>query len=178
MIAVSFHGSHTVVSGDTLYSIGQTDHGASWQQVWNANKWIKNPDLIYPGWTIKLPDRGEPSRYRASTGAVPRHTSRVHAYAGSGTLSCAGLESLWRAAGGPSWAAFTAAEIAMAESGGRQYATGPAGERGYWQIHPDHGFLSTYNAYGNARAAVIISGGGRNWAPWTTFTSGAYHGRC
>ena len=44
-----------------------------------------------------------------------------------------------------------AAWIAMAESSGRQFATGAAGERGYWQIH---------------------------WTPWTTFTSGAYRGRC
>jgi hypothetical protein len=71
-----------------------------------------------------------------------------------------------------------AASIAMAESSGRQFATGPAGERGYWQIHPDHGSLSTYDPLGNARAAVAISGHGRNWTPWTTFTSGAYRGRC
>lgn len=96
----------------------------------------------------------------------------------SGSLGCAGLESLWRDAGGASWAAFTAAEIAIAESGGNQYATGAAGERGYWQIHPDHGSLSTYDAYGNARAAVIISDDGRNWSPWTTWTSGAYYGKC
>lgn len=74
--------------------------------------------------------------------------------------------------------AFLAAEIAEAESSGEQYATGPAGERGYWQIHPDHGALSTYDAYGNARAAVLISDYGRNWSPWTTYTSGAYAGRC
>ena len=71
-----------------------------------------------------------------------------------------------------------AASIAMAESSGRQFATGAAGERGYWQIHPDHGSLSTYNPLGNAKAAVIISDDGGNWTPWTTFTSGAYRGRC
>jgi hypothetical protein len=95
-----------------------------------------------------------------------------------GTLGCTGLESLWRSAGGAYSSAFIAAEIAEAESGGRQYATGPAGERGYWQINPDHGSLSTYDPYGNARAAVIISNDGRNWSPWTTYTSGAYIGRC
>jgi len=29
-----------------------------------------------------------------------------------------------------------------------------------------------------AKAAVSISGDGANWTPWTTFTSGAYQGRC
>jgi hypothetical protein len=51
-------------------------------------------------------------------------------------------------------------------------------DSGYWQIHPDHGSLSTYNPLGNAKAAVIISDDGGNWTPWTTFTSGAYRGRC
>jgi hypothetical protein len=96
----------------------------------------------------------------------------------SGTLSCSGLESLWRSAGGAYGSAFIAAEIAEAESGGNQYATGPVGERGYWQINPDHGSLSTYDPYGNARAAVILSDDGVNWTPWTTYTSGAYIGRC
>lgn len=93
-------------------------------------------------------------------------------------LTCSGLEHLWDAAGGSPAAAFTAAEIAEAESGGYQYATGPYGERGFWQVSRDHGSLSTYDRYGNARAAILISQNGRNWYPWTTYTSGAYVGRC
>ena len=54
----------------------------------------------------------------------------------------------------------------------------PVGERGYWQINLNHGALSTYDPLGNAKAAVIISDNGTNWNPWTTFTSGAYRGRC
>ena len=97
----------------------------------------------------------------------------------SGTLGCSGLEALWEAAGGSHAQAFTAAEIAMAESGGRQYAYSPTNDYGYWQINGSHGpALATFNAYGNARAAIIISDNGRNWYPWTTYTSGAYHGRC
>ena len=96
----------------------------------------------------------------------------------SGTIHCRGLEKLWYLAGGNPGDEQTAASIAMAESSGQQYATGKAGERGYWQINPDHGSLSTYDALGNARAAVKISGDGSNWSPWTTFTSGAYAGRC
>ena len=53
----------------------------------------------------------------------------------------------------------------MAESGGRQYATdtngGASTDRGYWQINSVHGGLSTYDAAGNARSAVQISGGPR-----------------
>jgi hypothetical protein len=101
---------------------------------------------------------------------------------GGGTLSCRGLEALWESAGGSSAAAFTAAEIAMAESGGRQYATnlngGRSTDRGFWQINSVHGSLSTYGAYANARAAVLISRDGSNWTPWVTYSTGAYRGKC
>lgn len=101
---------------------------------------------------------------------------------GGGTLSCSGLESLWESAGGSRRAAFLAAEIAKAESGGRQYATdlngGASTDRGYFQINSVHGSLSTYDAHGNARAAVIISNNGTNWTPWVTYNTGAYRGQC
>jgi len=97
----------------------------------------------------------------------------------SGTLGCSGLEALWEAAGGSHAEAFIAAEIAMAESGGQQYAVSPTNDYGYWQINGSHGpALATFNPIGNARAAIIISSNGSNWDPWTTYTSGAYQGRC
>jgi hypothetical protein len=112
--------------------------------------------------------------------AVPAVTTAAHVR--GGTLGCAGLERLWEQAGGSPGAAFTAAEIAMAESAGRQYAVntngGASTDRGYWQINSVHGSLSTYGAYGNARSAVLISSNGRNWSPWVTYNSGAYRGRC
>ena len=99
-----------------------------------------------------------------------------------GTLSCSGLESLWESAGGSPGAAFMAAEIAKAESGGQQYSTdlngGASTDRGYWQINSVHGALSTYDAAGNARAAVRLSGNGTNWSPWVTYQTGAYQGQC
>lgn len=112
---------------------------------------------------------------------LPR-VSAVTTAARGGTLGCAGLERLWEQAGGSRAAAFTAAEIAMAESGGRQYAVNTNGgrstDRGYWQVNSVHGSLSTYDAYGNARAAVRISRDGRDWTPWVTYNTGAYRGRC
>jgi hypothetical protein len=99
-----------------------------------------------------------------------------------GTLNCAGLERLWEQAGGSPGGAFLAAQIAEAESGGQQYATNSNSngttDRGYWQINSSHGSLSTFGAYGNARAAVLISSDGTDWTPWTTYNTGAYAGRC
>jgi LysM repeat protein len=96
----------------------------------------------------------------------------------SGTLGCSGLEQLWNSAGGNPQDAFMAAEIAMAESGGNQYALSPTDDYGYWQINASNGSLATFNAYGNARSAIILSDNGTNWSPWTTYTAGLYVGRC
>lgn len=109
-----------------------------------------------------------------SGGAVVASSGRTP----SGQLGCTALEQLWEDAGGNPSEAFMAAEIAMAESGGSQYAHSPTDDYGYWQINASNGSLATYDAYGNARSAVIISHDGTDWYPWTTYTSGAYQGKC
>jgi LysM repeat protein len=167
---------YTVRPGDTLSSIAQRFYGnpADWRLLYQANRSeIPNPNVIYPGQVLNVPYGPA-----ASSMTTSRSTAMTMSATPSGTLSCPGLEELWEDAGGSHTEAVMAASIAMAESGGQQFATGAAGERGYWQIHPDHGSLSTYDPLGNAKAAVIISNDGTNWNPWTTFTSGAYHGRC
>ena len=95
-----------------------------------------------------------------------------------GDYSCSDLENLWDAAGGNRNAAFMAAEIAMAESGGNPNAISPTDDYGLWQINASNGALATLNPYENAKSAIILSDDGSNWDPWTTYTSGAYSGRC
>jgi nucleoid-associated protein YgaU len=51
--------TYTVVAGDTLSKIAKREYGdaAKWHRIYDANKdTIKNPDLIYPGQTFKIPD--------------------------------------------------------------------------------------------------------------------------
>jgi LysM repeat protein len=97
----------------------------------------------------------------------------------SGTLGCSGLEALWDAAGGNPANAVMAAEIAMAESGGNQYAVSSTDDIGYWQINePTWGSLATFDPVGNAQAAIQISDDGADWEPWTTYQTGAYYGQC
>lgn len=46
---------YEVASGDSLSKIGQK-YGVSWKQIHEANRdQIKNPDLIQPGWKLKIP---------------------------------------------------------------------------------------------------------------------------
>lgn len=72
-----------------------------------------------------------------------------------------------------------AAAVAMAESGGNASALGDNGDSyGLWQInvpsHPEYDRAQLFNPTYNAAAALLISAGGTNWQPWTTFRSGAY----
>jgi hypothetical protein len=118
------------------------------------------------------------------TSSSPRAATTVSAVShsaaptSSGSYSCSGLESLWEQAGGSSGEAFMAAEIAKAESGGNPNAVSPTDDFGLWQINGSHGAMATLNPLGNARAAVSISSNGSNWGAWTTYTSGAYAGKC
>lgn len=46
---------YVVKSGDSLSKIGKA-HGVSWEAIFEANRDIvKNPDLIQPGWKLKIP---------------------------------------------------------------------------------------------------------------------------
>lgn len=46
---------YEVESGDSLSKIGQR-YGVSWKEIYEANRdKIKDPDLIQPGWKLKIP---------------------------------------------------------------------------------------------------------------------------
>ena len=48
---------YEVVSGDSLSKIGQR-YGIPWKEIYEANRdQIKNPDLIQPGWKLKIPKK-------------------------------------------------------------------------------------------------------------------------
>ena len=175
---------YTVRPGDTLSSIAQRFYGnsADWTWLYHVNSAkISNPNDISVGLVLKVPydPPANASSYapkHAKTTSVTLTSSDTKL---SGTLGCSGLEALWEAAGGSHGEAFMAAEIAMAESGGNQYALSPTDDYGYWQINASHGpAMATFNAIGNAKAAIAISDDGTDWGAWTTYTSGAYAGRC
>ena len=51
----SHFDEYEVVSGDSLSKIG-SKHGVNWKDIYEVNKdQIKNPDLIQPGWKLKIP---------------------------------------------------------------------------------------------------------------------------
>jgi nucleoid-associated protein YgaU len=51
--------THTVVKGDSLSKIAKRVYGDAqqWRRIYDANRDIvKDPDLIYPGQVLKLPE--------------------------------------------------------------------------------------------------------------------------
>lgn len=51
--------TYTVVKGDSLSKIAQREYGAAgkWRTIYEANRdQIKDPDLIYPGQVLTIPD--------------------------------------------------------------------------------------------------------------------------
>lgn len=105
-------------------------------------------------------------------------------------LSYAQLKGLWIKAGGDPAAADIMAAIALAESGGRPEAHNPVppdDSYGLWQINmlgslgparrSAFGLRSNQDLFDpltNAKAAVAIASGGKNFVPWSTYTNGAY----
>ena len=122
---------------------------------------------------------GSGSGQSSSTPSTTDSTVVVQsAPAPQGSYGCSALEQLWDSAGGNPSDAVMAAEIAMAESGGNPNAISPTADYGLWQINASNGSLATLDPFANAKSAIILSGNGTNWGPWTTYTSGAYSGKC
>lgn len=103
------------------------------------------------------------------TQAPPTPTVQVRAASVYTPIPHSGGVEQWRelvASIFPAWAVDAALSVIRCESGGNPNATGAAGERGLFQIHPLH-FDSTHDPEGNVRAAYRISGGGAGWGAWT-----------
>lgn len=52
-------GTYTVVKGDSLSRIAKQQYGdaSKWRTIYEANRdLIKDPDLIYPGQSLKIPE--------------------------------------------------------------------------------------------------------------------------
>lgn len=66
LTALGLTNIHTVKRGETLTSIGNL-YGVSLEQLLEANTYITNPHLIYPGKTVQIPDQGKTITYPEST---------------------------------------------------------------------------------------------------------------
>ncbi len=62
ILIVTSAGAYSVKKGDSLSEISKEHYGNwnRWHQLWESNRdLIKNPDLIYPGQNLQIPNAGE-----------------------------------------------------------------------------------------------------------------------
>ena len=54
---MSFSKNYVVNGGDTLWGIAARELGnaLAWIDIWATNPQIEDPDLIYPGETLRMP---------------------------------------------------------------------------------------------------------------------------
>jgi nucleoid-associated protein YgaU len=53
---------YEVVKGDSLSKIGQK-FGVAWKEIYEANRSVlSNPDLIQPGWKLKIPQKSSSAK--------------------------------------------------------------------------------------------------------------------
>lgn len=134
----------------------------------------KIPVIYFPG-RKQSPDEGMPvvlfkPKAKPMGDTIPGN-QRLEKYA-----------RLWIQAGGDPAVAYTAAAIALAESGGKATARNHSSiedSRGLWQIntyaHPWALSMNLYDPLQNAKAAVrVYNSNSRTFNPWSVYKSGAY----
>jgi hypothetical protein len=175
-VASEAHAAHLANEAHSAH-LTHLAHLASETQSANEARWASEAHAAH---LAHLAHRNDQPTVAASPSPTTTVSDVSHSapVTSGGSYSCSGLESLWEQGGGSSGEAFMAAEIAMAESGGNPNAVSPTDDFGLWQINGSHGSMATLDPLGNARAAVSISDDGSDWGAWTTYTSGAYSGKC
>lgn len=166
----------TVRPGDTLSGLAgkYCRNPADWTGLYLRNRKTigGNPNQIVPGQKLVLvcyQGHVNVPAQASTTADVTHHTGHVHAaiWLHASHYSFAGLEALWEAAGGPGWAAWSAATIAECESGGYASAHNPSGATGIFQILGQVVPGNLYDPYINALNAVSkFHASGNTFAQW------------
>ncbi|MBV1758348.1 MAG: 5'-nucleotidase C-terminal domain-containing protein [Dethiosulfatibacter sp.] len=92
MMLPAFATTYEVVSGDMLYRIAQK-YGVTVQQIVDAND-IKNPDLIYPGDKLLIPDGTTIPTPKGTVEITILHTNDVHSRVSFSAYDGMGYEKL------------------------------------------------------------------------------------
>ena len=142
-----------VKQGDTLNRIAKKAKLASWRPIWDLNKKISHPNLIYPGQKLLIPAKGEAQAPPApGAGRDPRHLPGALRRAASSSRRSTVTRSAAAPAGGGVWD-----RLAQCQSGGNWgistgngYSGGLQFSQGTWAANGGSG-----SAAGASRAEQI-----------------------
>ena len=166
----------TVAQGDTLSKIAKKAKLSSWRPVWDLNKKIQHPNLIYPGQKLLLPAKGEKVKHRplpalALTRVVSSERSAAPVTSSSSRRSTA-TRSAAAPAGGSVWD-----RLAQCESGGNWsintgngYSGGLQFAPGTWAAHGGTGSAHNASRAEQIRVAERVRAS-QGWGAWPACSS-------
>jgi LysM repeat protein len=158
----------TVKQGDTLSKLAKKAKLASWRPIWDLNKKIKHPNLIYPGQKLVIPAKGEKIKHRplpalAVTRTVSVERSAAPAVARRSTVTRSGAAAAAGRGGAPR---------AQCESGGNWsintgngYSGGLQFSAGTWRANGGTGSASNASRAEQIRVAERVRAS-QGWGAW------------
>jgi LysM repeat protein len=166
----------TVKQGDTLSKVAKKAKLASWRPIWDLNKKIAHPNLIYPGQKLVLPAKGEKVKHRplpalAVTRVVSAERSAAPASSSSSRRSTV-TRSAAAPAGGGVWD-----RLAQCESGGNWgtntgngYSGGLQFAQGTWAANGGSGSAHNASRAEQIRVAERVRAS-QGWGAWPACSS-------
>ena len=157
-----------VKRGDSLSKLAKRAKLTSWRPIWDLNKKIAHPNLIYPGQKLVLPAKGEKVKHRplpapAVTRTVSAERSAAPATARRSTVT----RSASAPASGSVWD-----RLAQCESGGNWgintgngYSGGLQFSPGTWRAHGGTGSAHNASRSEQIRVAERVRAS-QGWGAW------------
>ena len=163
---------HVVKQGDSLSKIAKRAKLASWRPIYDLNKKIIHPNLIYPGQKLLIPAKGEKLKHRplpplAVTQAISQEQSAAPA-----SSSRRATVSRSAATGGGVWD-----RLAQCESGGNWgintgngYSGGLQFAQGTWRANGGSGSAHNASRAEQIRVAERVKAS-QGWGAWPACSS-------
>jgi LysM repeat protein len=169
-----------VKRGDSLSRIAKRAKLASWRPIWDLNKKIKHPNLIYPGQKLLLPAKGEKVKHRPLPALVVTRAvsqERSAAPASSSGASSSRRSTVTRSASTSSVGGSVWDRLAQCESGGNWgintgngYSGGLQFAPGTWAAHGGKGSAHNASRAEQIRVAERVRAS-QGWGAWPACSS-------
>ena len=165
----------TVKQGDNLSKLAKRAKLASWRPIWDLNKKITHPNLIYPGQKLLIPAKGEKVKHRPLPALVVTRAvsqERSAAPASSSGASSSRRSTVTRSASTSSVGGGVWDRLAQCESGGNWgintgngYSGGLQFAQGTWRANGGSGSAHNASRSEQIRVAERIRAS-QGWGAW------------
>jgi LysM repeat protein len=169
-----------VKQGDNLSKLAKRAKLASWRPIWDLNKKIKHPNLIYPGQKLLIPAKGEKVKHRPLPALVVTRAvsqERSAAPASSSGASSSRRSTVTRSASTSSVGGGVWDRLAQCESGGNWgintgngYSGGLQFAQGTWSANGGSGSAHNASRSEQIRVAERIRAS-QGWGAWPACSS-------